>query len=98
MDKMKPGQETKAKYDKDADLIDMTIAGVPGQMCITKENAKLLLAELQRRSTRQMCVIKENAELLLAELQRRSICWCAPKRCHAQTISDYLLGKLYVDK
>jgi len=48
MDKMKPGQETKAKYDKDADLIDMTIAGIPGQMCVTKENAASLLAELQK--------------------------------------------------
>ena len=48
MYKMKPGQETKVRYDKDADLIDMTIAGIPGQMCVTKENAALLLAELQK--------------------------------------------------
>ena len=37
-------------------------------------------------------------DTFLIEKKIRLFCWCDPKRCHAQTIVDYLLGKLYVPK
>ena len=44
---MKPGQETKAKCDESGELIHLTIAGVPGLIGVSTDNAKSIVTELQ---------------------------------------------------
>jgi len=38
--------------------------------------------------------LKRLRELYVEHGQLNLFCWCAPKRCHAETIRQYLLGNL----
>ncbi len=49
-----------------------------------KESMNIINVEFQRALRKLMSLYKKHGQL-------RLFCWCAPKRCHAETIREYLL-------
>lgn len=86
------------KYDFRVDR--MSILGNPFYM--KNENERDLVCDKYEKYFYNVLLNNKNINFILDKMleklkenkEIRLFCWCAPKRCHAETIKKYLLNKL----
>ena len=84
--KEKPSEVYDFKVDR------TTTLGNPYVM--TNESQRNIVCDLYKKNFEKVTSVKSLEPLILAYKQYgklRLFCWCSPKRCHAETIRDYIL-------
>jgi len=88
----------KPEYEYDVRIHRRTPLGNPFKMCdesmrdeACDKYEKYFYHQIEANSDGFMMELKRLQELLKEYGGIRLFCWCAPKRCHGETIKKYLL-------
>lgn len=92
--KQKPTQPYDVRVDRQSVLGNPFYMRDESQRDAVCEQYKEYFNNKIKTSTAFMCELSVLQTLYKEHEKLRLFCWCSPKKCHAETIRDYILEKV----